>query len=208
MPYRISIFLLLLAPAFLAPVFLASADPSTTRSDCEWCGAMDAPENLDSVTAIAGEDEPGQRLVLSGTVYAADGKTPAAGILIFAYHTNVKGIYPKRGDETGNGRRHGYLRGWVLTDENGRYEFRTIKPGSYPPRSEPAHIHMTVKTPDRPEFWLGDVLFKGDPLITKKILSRGDEWRAPVVLEPEKRDDGTLVVTRDITLPPSDVNLR
>ncbi|MCB0644992.1 MAG: intradiol ring-cleavage dioxygenase, partial [Phaeodactylibacter sp.] len=84
--------------------------------DCEWCGAMDAPTQLSSTLQIAGLQEPGERLLITGTVFQADGVTPAPNILLYAYHTNQAGIYAKKGNETGNGRRHGHLRGWLKTD--------------------------------------------------------------------------------------------
>ena len=54
----------------------------------------------------------------------ADG-APAAGIIVYAYQTDATGIYPR------GSTRHGRLRGWVRTDEAGRYRFDTIRPGAY-----------------------------------------------------------------------------
>src|SRR4051812_22825989 len=42
---------------------------------------------------IAPADEPGERLVIHGKVYEADGRTPAAGVVVYAYHTDAKGLY-------------------------------------------------------------------------------------------------------------------
>lgn len=139
---------------------------------CEWCGAEGAPDNLDWKTVIADEKEPGETLIIKGTVFNKDGSTPASDVIIYVYHTNSKGIYPKKGDETGNGRRHGYLRSWIQTNENGQYQITTIKPGSYPTRSEPAHIHMTIKEPDKEEYWIDSIVFEGDPLLTEEYKSR------------------------------------
>lgn len=78
---------------------------------CEWRGADEAPDSLSWQISIAPPDEPGDSLIVTGTVYRPDGRTPAPGVILYVYHTNAQGIYPKKGDETGNGRRHGYLRG-------------------------------------------------------------------------------------------------
>lgn len=169
--------------------------------DCEWCGAEEAPNDITATTIIADHDEPGERLVLQGTVYAPDRVTPVTGVLLYVYHTNAAGIYPKRGDERGNGRRHGYLRGWVISDDQGRFEIRTIRPGTYPNRSEPAHIHMTVKEPGRPEYWIDDILFAGDPLITQKILDRRTGRGGPSIVSPARGANGELIVRRDVILP-------
>lgn len=58
------------------------------------------------------------------------------------------------------------IRGWVNTDRNGFYEFHAVKPGLYPNRTTPAHIHLTVCRHDMPEWWLPEVRFEGDPLVT------------------------------------------
>ena len=136
--------------------------------NCEWCGAMDVPTDVDWQAAIAPSGEKGEPLTLSGTVYQPDGITPAKDILIYAYHTNSEGIYPKRGDETGNGRRHGYLRAWAKTNEQGCFQFKTIRPETYPSRNEPAHIHLTISGPDIEEYWLNAIHFAGDPLLNPK----------------------------------------
>ena len=48
---------------------------SSPLPECEWCGAAEAPDNLASTITLADENEPGERLLLQGTVYAPDGIT-------------------------------------------------------------------------------------------------------------------------------------
>jgi protocatechuate 3,4-dioxygenase beta subunit len=165
---------------------------------CEWCGAMDAPEELSWSTNIADENEPGERLVLNGKVFNKDG-TPAAGVLIYAYHTNLQGIYEKKGDETGNGKRHGHLRGWIKTDAQGRYQFNTIKPAAYPSRSEPAHVHFTLSSENMPEYWIESTLFNDDPLISPKMKADDDKGRFAHIITLTKKD-GIWAGERDIKL--------
>lgn len=193
--------LLVLALAALAALFVFTvlstrAVAQDSMPACEWCGATEAPPDVDWLTTIAGPDEPGDPLVISGTVNHSDGATPAPGVVLYVYHTNAEGIYPKRGTETGNGQRHGYLRSWVRTDEQGQYRFETIRPGTYPTRTEPAHVHMTVKEPGRDEYWIDDLVFEGDPLITPE---NRDRLR---VIELTRDADGTWRGTRDIVLDP------
>jgi protocatechuate 3,4-dioxygenase beta subunit len=149
---------------------------------------------LSAEARIAGPDEPGERLVITGTVYRKDGRTPAPGVVIYAYHTNAEGIYPTRGDETGNARRHGYLRGWVKTDGQGRYRFSTIRPGSYPSRMSAAHIHMTVREPGREEVSIKETLFEGDPLLNEREREHG------VAIKLARGQDGVWTGVRDIVL--------
>jgi len=164
--------------------------------ECEWCGADEAPPALKSAIRLAGDREPGQPLHLRGTVYAPDGVTPAPGILLYLYHTNNAGRYAQRGDETGNGLRHGYLRGWLVSDDHGNFEVRTILPGFYPNRASPRHIHMTVKEPDRPEYWIDSVLFEGDPLIKPNAQNgRG----GPGIVKLSRAGEN-LMARRDVVL--------
>lgn len=192
---RSALFLLIAAAATLvaAP---ALAEP---LPDCEWCGAMDAPpdDQLTATMTLAGEDEPGQRIILRGRVLQPGGKTPAPDVLVYAYQTDVTGVYRKEGGETGNARRHGVLRGWLRTDDQGRYEIRTIRPGSYPRSDEPAHIHVTLTPRGGSEHWIGDFWFDDDPLITRRHRSRAEPG-AIVKLAPGS--DGVLAAERDLLI--------
>lgn len=85
----------------------------------------------------------------------ADGVTPASGVVIYLYHTDQTGHYPKKGDEKGWGSKHGYLRGWVKTDRKGFYKFVTLRHATYPGRDEPGHIHK------RADHDSGSVLISG-----------------------------------------------
>ncbi len=168
--------------------------------DCEWCGAAEAPANISWQTIIAGANEPGERLVVRGKVFKPDGRTPAPDVIIYAYHTNAKGIYPKKGNESGNARRHGYLRGWMKTDSTGRYEFRTIVPAAYPGGTNPQHIHVTVKEPDRDEYWIDDYHFADDPILTPGQRSRLQNRGGSGIIRPARGKDGILEAERNITL--------
>lgn len=170
--------------------------------DCEGCEAIHEHsfDDLGWSATIADGSEPGEPLVLTGTVYAVDGTTPAKGVVVYAYHTNAEGVYPKRGDEKGWAQRHGYLRGWIRTDENGRYRFRTIKPGSYPGSTAPAHIHMTVKEPAKQEYWISDVLFDDDPFVTDSDREDRSNRGGRGIVSLARMEDGTLSAVRDIIL--------
>lgn len=169
--------------------------------DCEWCGTDEAPDNLNWKVKIPSEGENGQPLIVSGQVFQPDGKTPANDVIIYVYHTNVEGIYPKRGDETGNAQRHGYLRAWMKTNQQGRYEFETFRPGAYPNRNASEHIHITLKVPGQEEYWLDSFVFEDDPLLSDKDKKEGlDMGQTSPVLRLVKDDQGILRGTRDIIL--------
>ena len=188
------------APVLLNFACATRAEPAPVQLN-EWGGAAEAPESPSWSTRIAPEGEPGEPMLVSGRVYGPDGRTPAAGILVYAYHTDVTGLYTTRGDETGNGRRHGRLRGWMRTNAEGRYEFRSIRPAPYPGRVDPAHVHMTISGPGRPEYWIDSIWFADDPLVTpearRHLTGRGG---FDPVIRLTRGPDGVLVGTRDIRL--------
>ena len=149
-----------------------SACASKAEQACSWCGVAEAPNSLSWTTRIAPPNEPGEKLIVTGTVYQIDGVTPAPGVTLYVYHTNAEGVYPKRGDETGNGRHHGYLRGWMRTDMEGRYRFETIRPAAYHTHGgEPAHIHYTIQPMGGEEYWINAAWFDDDPRVTDELMA-------------------------------------
>jgi len=147
-------------------------------------------------TTIVTDSEPGEPLIISGTVYAPDGKTPMDAATLWVYQTDATGYYSTTGGNNRNTRIHGQM----LTGVNGRYEFRTIKPAAYPGRAIPAHIHAFASAPGFPEYWIDDYVFEGDPFITedaRKKMYRGEGTFASV-LKLTRGSDGVLRGMRDI----------
>jgi hypothetical protein len=83
---------------------------------------------------IAPAGEPGEPLVISGQVFDPSGLHAVPNIVVYAYHTDIKGLYTPSGAA-----RPPRLRGRARTDAEGRYEFRTIRPAPYPGDGPPAH---------------------------------------------------------------------
>ena len=137
---------------------------------CEGCEAIYessvAFEKLSNLVWLPDFKEKGQKLAVNGVVYKADGKTPAPNVVIYIYHTDQTGVYPKKGNETGWAERHGYLRGWMKTNEKGEYKFFTLRPARYPGGNIPAHIHVTIKEPGKNEYYIDEFLFDDDPFLT------------------------------------------
>lgn len=171
-----------------------------TSAECDnWCGsALEAPDDVSWKAVLADEKDEGEPLIISGTVYEKDGKRGAPNILIYAYHTDAKGFYGRGKDEHPHGKHHG----WMLTDERGRYEFRTIKPAPYPARDTPAHIHFTLTGIDFKEYWIDDIWFEGDALITPAITKKQMTGRGGFsgILKLEKKVGGILHGERNIKL--------
>lgn len=193
--------LALLIPS-VAPVFpaLAASRPKP-GPDCVDCAHYEAPDDLTSTMTIPAAVWHGEPLIVEGTIFEADGKTPASGVLLYAYHTNPAGIYPRPAGAGGMARWHGALRGWLRTSCNGRYRIETIRPGPYPDGGIPAHIHMTVMPKGGPEFFIDDLVFTDDPLVNGRYRADEPMVGGSGIVTPRRDATRTWRVTRDIVLP-------
>ncbi|MBR9917378.1 intradiol ring-cleavage dioxygenase [bacterium] len=168
---------------------------------CQGCeAALDYGEKkLSSVDTLPGFNKHDQKMKIQGTVFKKDGKTPAENVIIYIYQTNQEGIYEKKGGETGFASYHGIYRGWVKTNDKGYYAFYTFKPGSYPSRSQPAHVHFTIKEPDKNEYYIDAIEFADDPLLSKAERNRKNPRGGNGIITLVKRN-GLLIAERDIIL--------
>lgn len=153
--------------------------------------------NVPAKTKIVSDTEPGQPLIVSGTIYAPDGRTPLEGIKLYVYQTDATGVYSTSG--TGGDNRNTRIHGVMRTGADGRYEFRTIKPRSYPNTRISAHIHAYVSGADYPEYWIDEYVFADDPFVGEDVKQkfRGLGSFSPV-LTPTRGVDGVLRGMRDI----------
>jgi len=158
------------------PKGLSNADKSipVSNSDCDNpdadinCCFLNMPGDLNSVIKIPDDDTNAEQMVISGRIYRKDGKTPYKDVILYAYHTDAKGEYSKKGNERGIQKWHGSHHGWCKTDQNGYYRIETIRPAPYPNGTTPAHIHAAIKLPDSPvPFYITDFMFKDDPYLPK-----------------------------------------
>ena len=163
---------------------------------CEGCEAV-----FERRATIAGPEEPGERLVIAGVVEDGRGR-PAAGIVVYAYHTDARGLYPPgpAGAPGPAAARHGRLRGFVVTGADGAYAFTTIRPGGYPDSDTPQHVHMHVVEAGC-HYYIDDVVFSDDPRLTPGQQAAQDRGRGGSgVVTPRRTPDGGWIVRRDIVL--------
>lgn len=131
------------------------------------------PLDNDLIRNFAGEGEPiGERIIVHGRVLDED-RRPVPGALLEVWQANAGGRYRHRKDT--------YLApidpnfggcGRMLTDAEGRYHLRTVKPGAYPWRNwantwRPAHIHFSVFGSSFAQRLITQMYFEGDPLIAR-----------------------------------------
>jgi protocatechuate 3,4-dioxygenase beta subunit len=161
---------------------------------------FEAPAGAPSRVVVAGADEPGERLVVSGRVL--DGGQPVAGVSIFVFQTDVDGRYSK--ELTGNeAELDPRLRGIMRSDANGGYEYETIRPGHYD--GNPAHVHYLVRAPGYYPMLL-DLWFDDDPELASRRRAGRPEIppsfpKNTVAIRPVTRDAaGVWHATRDIEM--------
>ena len=135
-------------------------------------------ENIKSIDTSAGWTQKGQKLLVTGTIYKLDGKTPAPNVILYYYHTDINGVYAGKQGLDSRVVRHGYIRGWVKSDANGKYSIYTVRPAPYPNTNFEAHLHPSIKEPNiAKEYYIDEFVFDDDKLLTgekrKKLPNRG-----------------------------------
>jgi protocatechuate 3,4-dioxygenase beta subunit len=134
----------------------------------------------------------GERILMHGRVLDENNR-PVRNTLVEIWQANAGGRYRHKKD--------GYLApldpnfggcGRTMTDENGYYEFLTIRPGAYPWPNRandwrPMHIHVSVFGSGFGQRLITQMYFEGDPLInhcpiaaTIKDRSQLDRLVAPL----------------------------
>lgn len=168
---------------------------------CEDCQLMfdGMPQQLNHMSTIANEQEPGQRLQIKGIIYKPDGKTPAEGIILYVYHTDNSGLYTHGSDQK-DATRHGHLRGWINTNTKGEYEINTIRPASYPGSNSPQHIHPIVYEPQKGYYWIDEYVFDDDPFLTPTERAKFSNRGGSGIISLSKNNKGMWVGRRDIIL--------
>lgn len=146
---------------------------------------------------IQHEGEPlGERIIVTGRLLDSDGR-PVRSSLVEIWQANAAGRYAHAVDQhpapldpnfSGAGR--------CLTDNEGRYEFITIKPGAYPWGNHhnawrPAHIHFSVFGPAFATRLVTQMYFPGDPLFPYDPIFQS-------VRDPRARE--RLISTFDLSL--------
>ncbi len=120
--------------------------------------------------AKSGESAIGERIIVHGRVLDERGKG-VPGALVEFWQANAAGRYRHK--------KEGYMApldpnfggcGRTITDDEGFYTFRTVKPGPYPwPNGindwRPAHIHFSLFGYGFAQRLITQMYFEGDPLI-------------------------------------------
>ena len=162
-------------PAYRSTLRRAPAEPlirlpeTLARLDEPVYGWWPVGTSDNDLTRQHAEEPQGQRILVAGRVVDEDGR-PVPFALVEIWQANAAGRYRHVKDDhpapldphfTGAGR--------TVTDEAGRYEFTTIKPGAYPWRNHhnawrPAHIHFSLFGSSFRTRLVTQMYFPDDPL--------------------------------------------
>jgi protocatechuate 3,4-dioxygenase beta subunit len=143
--------------------------PSQTIGPFFALGLVAGAEDDLTCRTAGGPRAQGDPIVVTGRVTDEDGK-PVRKALIEVWQANRWGKYEHPDDVT-DAPLDPNLKGWgrMLTDADGRYRFRSIKPGAYPNPGydnwmRPPHIHFSIFAAGVMQRLITQVYFPGEPL--------------------------------------------
>jgi len=156
------------------------------------------PLDNDLIMNYAKEGLPiGERIIVHGYVFDENAR-PVRNALVEVWQANAGGRYRHKKDT--------YIApidpnfggcGRMLTDEDGHYVYRTIKPGPYPWRNyvndwRPAHIHYSISGTGFAQRLITQMYFEGDPLIATCPILRSipNESAVRQLIAPLDRNAG------------------
>ena len=145
--------------------FKTKTEDCNTDSDVE--GPFFRPGSPDRLDLASGYKKEGKKLLVNGTVFGNDCKTPLNNALIEIWHASPEGNYDLTSDKF-------LFRGKIYTDDMGRYSFHTLIPKGYKDGGldRPKHIHYKViskshKTLITQLYFQGDEKLKNDPFVLR-----------------------------------------
>lgn len=145
-----------------------NANRQIVGGGCDGCELMyvGIHQDINATDTSMGWTEKGQKLLITGTVYKLDGKTPAPNVIVYYWQTDNDGYYSFKDGLDEKARRHGHIRGWIKTDQSGKYSIYTTRPAPYPNDVSPAHIHLSIKESDIANaHYTEDIVFDDDKLL-------------------------------------------
>ena len=174
---------------------------------------MDAQVDKDNdLTQIKGEpgSPKGQVLYVMGRVRDARCR-PIAGAVVEIWQASENGRYRHPRDTNNPAPLDPHFQYWgeAISDQQGRYQFKTIKPGAYSigqGRTRPSHIHFKVSYMDGRNF-ITQMYFAGDPYQDKdgifQEIPASERDLVVITMEPpaSEQERDAKICRFDLTLP-------
>lgn len=136
-------------------------------------GQLDTDTDLTKVKGHS-QSAAGDVITVHGQVRGLDCQ-PLPGALVEIWQACESGAYDHP-DDPNTAPRDPHFQYWgrTTTDGQGRYQFKTIKPGAYPAGGDwirPPHIHFKITAPGF-QTLITQMYFDGDPLNDKDLILR------------------------------------
>jgi len=194
------------------PAGQACGEETAPQTSGPFYPAHDRPDEDPDLTHVEGRPDraTGEIVYVRGRVLDQACK-PVAGALVEIWQANSSGRYDHEQD-AGNPRPlDPNFQSWaeMLTDKDGGFRFKTIKPGAYPADDSgwirPPHIHFRVSRRGYHEL-ITQMYFAGEPLNERdrirEALDPEDRERVTVAFQPAGADaeSGSRLGLFDITL--------
>jgi protocatechuate 3,4-dioxygenase, beta subunit len=193
----------LLSPGYASTVLRAPKDPliHVPQTLTEITGPLLGEGRLGELdhdpTRQHGDEPLGERIIVHGRVLDGDGR-PIRNTLVEVWQANAAGRYQHEGDQHPAPLDPNFIgMGRCLTDDDGGYEFTTIKPGPYPWRNHhnawrPAHIHFSLFGTDFTQRLVTQMYFPGDPLFALDPIYQS-------IVDPQARERLVATYDHDLT---------
>ena len=176
----------------------ACADATAAQTSGPYYPAHDRDDEDPDLTQIKGRTgrAKGEVVYVRGRVLDQECR-PVAGALVEIWQANTWGRYDHEKD-AGNPRPlDPNFQSWaeMVTDAEGRFGFKTVKPGAYPANDQgwvrPPHIHFRISRRGYHEL-VTQMYFAGEPLneqdLIRKELTPVDQERVTVAFQPAPPD--------------------
>ncbi len=188
------------------------ADPTVAQTSGPFYPTREGVEEDPDLTRVKGR--PGRaagEVIYVGGQVLDEACRPVAGALVEIWQANTWGRYDHERDAENPRPLDPNFQSWaeMLTDAEGRFRFKTIKPGGYPVDDggwvRPPHIHFRISRRGYHElvtqmYFAGEALNQPDRIL--QALSPEDQARVTVAFQdaPADLEAGTRVGQFDITL--------
>lgn len=183
---RLLISFLLIGLVAVVTACSSSADPDSVL-----------PEGDAHTLILASEEEPGQRLVLFGSVVDAQTNEPIPNAQVYLYHADANAEYnPSDPADESTAR----LSGEVITGPDGNFTVYTVVPREYDVPGN-RHIHLHYVQAEGYQNGGGVILFEDD--VNNDIRQWANETGFGIIIDLEELDG---VQQGSITIPLEPVN--
>ncbi len=180
----------------------AALTPTPSQTEGPFYPRTPPADRDNDLTQVAGRSRAAQgtRLYLTGRVLALDG-TPMPGATVELWQCDVFGRYHHAGDdgEPRDDAFQGY--GVTVTDVDGRFSFKTIRPVAYGSRIP--HLHFRIR-PSSGKVLTTQLYVHGDSVVGDPVLAMsppGTRDRLALALAPAPgHEPGALAGTFDFVL--------